>query len=187
MTPRSDALATPDAPAAASVRRLPAAALAALVIAAVCAATLLGAVFFETVVGVPPCPLCTQQRIPHMIALPVALLVAAAAWRRAPRALVVGGLVVLLVLPLVSGGIGAYHAGIEWGFWRGPGDCTGEIAPFGNAGSLLTQMQQTSVIRCDVVSWRFLGLSLAGWNVVISTALAGVALAGLVQTVRRGA
>ena len=156
-------------------------------IAAGSAAIVLGAQFFQHVVGVPPCPLCLEQRIPHYVAVPVALLVAVLARRAAPRAVLAVGFLLLAGALLTAAGIGAYHAGVEWGFWAGPSDCTGEIQAFGKAGSLLQQMQTTSVIRCDVVMFRFLGLSLAGWNVVMSTALAGVALWGLAKALRRPA
>jgi disulfide bond formation protein DsbB len=184
MTFRSDALA--PAPADTG-RRLPPAAVAALVVAVASTVVVLGASFFQHVVGIPPCPLCLEQRIPHYIAVPLALVVALVAWRRAPPPLTALGFAALALAMLTAAGIGAYHAGVEWGFWAGPTDCTGEIAPFGNAGSLLSQMQTTSVIRCDVVLFRFLGLSLAGWNAVMSTGLALVALWGLARTLRRPA
>lgn len=166
-------------------RGWPPAALAAVAIAVASTAILLGATFFQHVIGIPPCPLCLEQRIPHYVAVPLALMVAIAAWRRAPRAVVAVGFVALATALLTAAGSGAYHAGVEWGFWAGPSDCTGEIQAFGKAGSLLQQMQTTSVIRCDVVMWRMLGLSLAGWNVVISTGLAAVALWGLSKALRR--
>lgn len=184
MTFRSDALASPPA---GTGRRLPPAAVAALVVAVASTAIVLGASFFQHVVGIPPCPLCLQQRVPHYVAVPIALVVTLLAWRRAPRALTALGFAALIVALLTAAGIGAYHAGVEWGFWAGPSDCTGEIAPFGNAGGLLNQMQTTSVIRCDVVLFRFLGLSLAGWNVAMSAGLALVALWGLTRTLRRPA
>lgn len=184
MTFRSDAFASQEADTG---RRLPPAAVAALVVAVASTAILLGASFFQHVVGIPPCPLCLQQRIPHYVAVPLALVVALMAWRRAPRPLTAVGFAALILALLAAAAIGAYHAGVEWGFWAGPSDCTGEIAPFGNAGSLLSQMQTTSVIRCDVVLFRFLGLSLAGWNVVMSVGLALVAFWGLSRTLRRPA
>ncbi|NVO15009.1 MAG: disulfide bond formation protein B [Rhodoplanes sp.] len=184
MTFRSDAVASHEADTG---RSLPPAAVAALVVAVASTAVVLGASFFQHFVGIPPCPLCLQQRVPHYVAVPIALAVALMAWRRAPRALTALGFGALALALLTAAGIGAYHAGVEWGFWTGPSDCTGEIAPFGNAGSLLSQMQSTSVIRCDVVLFRFLGLSLAGWNVLMSTGLALVAFWGLARTLRRPA
>ncbi|MFL9823636.1 disulfide bond formation protein B [Rhodoplanes sp. SY1] len=189
MSAQTDAIVSSDAEraTATSTRRWPPAAIAALTIAAASTAVVLGAQVFQHVVGIPPCPLCLEQRIPHYAAVPVALIVAMAARRRAPRGLVAAGFVLLALAMLTAAGIGAYHAGVEWGFWPGPSDCSGEIKAFGTAGSLLQQMQTTSVIRCDVVLFRFLGLSLAGWNVVMSTALAGLAAWGFTRTLRRPA
>ena len=80
---------------------------------------------------------------------------------------------------MVGAGLGVYHSGVEWKWWPGPIDCTGDISNFGSAGSLLDQMQKTSVVRCDAAAWRFLGLSLAGYNVLISLALAALCALGL--------
>jgi disulfide bond formation protein DsbB len=153
-------------------------AAAALVIAAVGIAAILGAYFFQYVVKLAPCPLCLEQRIPYYVAIPLALAVALAARLRAPRLLVAAGLGLLLLAMLIGAGLGVYHAGVEWKFWPGPLDCSGPIAGFGSAGNLLQQMQTTSIVRCDEAAWRFLGLSLAGYNVLISLALAAVAACG---------
>lgn len=176
-----------DLSASATPRRLPPGGIAALVVLAGSVALLLGAVFFEHVLKIPPCPLCFEQRIPHYIAVPLALALVLAARFRVPRGLVALGLAVLTVALLVTAGIGGYHAGVEWGLWAGPTDCTGDIGDFGRAGNLLDSLQTTTVVRCDVVLWRFFGLSLAGWNAVLSTALALVAGVGFVATVRRSA
>ncbi len=93
----------------------------------------------------------------------------------------------LAVALLANAGLGAYHAGVEWGFWRGPTDCSGPIVDFGNGGSLLDTLNKVKVIRCDEVQWRFLGLSLAGYNVLISLALAGLAAWGAGRALRRAA
>jgi disulfide bond formation protein DsbB len=79
---------------------------------------------------------------------------------------------------LIGAGLAVYHSGVEWKIWAGPQDCSGEISNFGNAGSLLDKMEKTSIVRCDQAS-RFLGISLANCNVVISLALAAVAAWGI--------
>ncbi|HVY58034.1 MAG TPA: disulfide bond formation protein B [Xanthobacteraceae bacterium] len=160
-------------------------AAAALVIAAVGAAAILGAYFFQYVVGLAPCPLCLEQRIPYYMAIPLGVIVALAAWNRAPRGVVAAGLAILGIAMLIGAGLGVYHAGVEWKWWQGPLDCSGPIANFGSADNLLRQMQTTSVVRCDEAAWRFLGISLAGYNVLISLALAFVALWGIGRTLRR--
>jgi disulfide bond formation protein DsbB len=158
-----------------SATRLPPSALAALLVAAGGAATILGAYFFQYVLGYLPCPLCFEQRIPYYIAIPLALLVAIAAMKSAPRALVVSGLAIVALIMLGSAGLAAYHAGVEWKWWPGPADCSGPISGMGSAADLLRRMQSETVVRCDDAAWRFLGLSLAGYNVLISIALAMVA------------
>jgi disulfide bond formation protein DsbB len=80
---------------------------------------------------------------------------------------------------LCSAALGAYHAGVEWHFWAGPTDCSGPMTDFTAQGPLLDQLRSIRVVRCDEAAWRFLGISLAGYNVLISLALAAVAASGL--------
>jgi disulfide bond formation protein DsbB len=159
------------------------AAAAALIIAIVGAATIAGAWFFELVLKLRPCPLCLEQRVPYYIGIPLALVVVLAAWRKAPRALVIGGLIALAVLMLWGTYLAVFHAGVEWKLWAGPAECSG-AATFGPAGGLLNRLQDVVVVRCDEAAWRFLGLSLASYNAVISVALAAVALLGAMATAK---
>ena len=165
-------------------RRAPAL-TAALVVAVVGAAAIAGAWFFQLVIGLLPCHLCLEQRIPYYVGIPLALVVALAAWRKAPRALLIGGLVVLALVMLWGAYLGVYHAGVEWKLWTGPTDCTG--AADLNAGSDLMKRLQGGINlqRCDEAAWRFLGISLAGYNALIAAALALVALCGARESVRR--
>ncbi|MET0222064.1 MAG: disulfide bond formation protein B [Tardiphaga sp.] len=158
--------------------------MAALVVAVIAAATLAGAWFFQLVLDIKPCPLCLEQRYAYYLAIPLAVLVAIAAARDAPRGVVVAGLVLLALAALGNAVLGGYHAGVEWKFWQGPTDCSGPIVDFGRAGSLLQQLDTVKVIRCDEVQFRFLGLSLAGYNVLISLLMAAVAAWGAVRTTR---
>ena len=89
------------------------AAVAALAIAAVAAATLAGAWFFQLVLDIRPCPLCLEQRYAYYLALPLALVVAFAASRGAPRQLVLAGFAVLLLAALANAWLGGYHAGVD--------------------------------------------------------------------------
>ena len=154
---------------------------AALAIAGVAAATLAGAWFFQLVLDIRPCPLCLEQRYAYYLAIPLGALVALAAARDAPRGVLVAGLVLLAALALGNAVLGTYHAGVEWGFWQGPTDCTGPIGNLGSAGDLLARLDTEKVIRCDEVQWRFLGLSLAGYNVLISLLMAAIAAWGMVR------
>src|ERR1700735_2816732 len=127
------------------------AALAVLVIAA---ATIAGAWYFQLVLGLQPCPMCLEQRYAYYLAIPLAALVALAAGLRAPRGLLMCGLVILALAALGNAVFGAYHAGVEWKFWPGPTDCTGPVGNLGSAGSLLD--------RLDSVHGVILGESPAG-------------------------
>jgi disulfide bond formation protein DsbB len=154
------------------------AANAALIVAAGGVAAIAGAYFFQYVLGLAPCPLCLEQRIPYYVAIPLALLVTRLAMGSTSPNIVVGGLALLAVVMLVGAALGVYHSGVEWKFWPGPQDCTGDISSFGGAGGLLDKMQKTSIVGCDQAS-RFLGVSLANCNVVVSLALAAVAVWGI--------
>ena len=156
----------------------------AVAIAAIAAATLVGAWFFQLVLEILPCPLCLEQRYAYYLALPLGAVVALAAARGAPRWLLLAGLVILGLAALANAGLGAYHAGVEWGFWPGPTDCTGPLVDFGKAGSLLDQLDKVKVIRCDEVQWRFLGISLAGYNVLISLLMAAIAGWGVAKAAK---
>ena len=157
---------------------------AALVVAIVGAAAIGGAWFFEFVLHYQPCPLCLEQRAPYYIGIPLALIVAIAAWRGAPRALVIAGLIALAGLMAWDAYIAMYHAGVEWKLWAGPPDCSG-AATLGPAGGLMDRLKDIVVVRCDEAAWRFLGISLAGYNAIIASALAVVALWGAWATAKR--
>ena len=159
--------------------------VAALAVGLIALATLAGAWFFQLVLDIRPCPLCLEQRYAYYLAIPLAVLVAIAAARDVPRGRVVTGLVVLALAALANAVLGGYHAGVEWTFWQGPTDCSGPVVDLGKAGSLLERLDTVKVIRCDEVQWRFLGLSLAGYNVLISLAMAAIALWGAGKTARR--
>jgi disulfide bond formation protein DsbB len=143
----------------------------ALAVALGAAATVGGALIFEHAFGYVPCKLCLIQRNPYYIAIPLGLAAALL-----PPRWVRAGLWLLALVFVVSAGLGAYHSGVEWGFFAGPSDCGGGSgAGAGNVGDFLNQLQSTRVVSCTEAAWRFLGLSLAGWNVLISLALSAFA------------
>jgi disulfide bond formation protein DsbB len=160
------------------VRAEPAAA-AALAVFALSLATLCGAWFFEYAVGLSPCPLCLEERIPYHVVIPLSLLMAIAAVVRAPPKLLMVGFLAILVAVLCNAVMGTYHAGVEWHLWAGPADCSGPLNDLNAGGSLLDQLHSVKIVRCDEAAWRFLGISLAGYNVLISLALAAIAGFGL--------
>jgi disulfide bond formation protein DsbB len=146
---------------------------AALVVFSVALGTILGAWIFE-VLGYAPCELCLWQRWPYYAGIPIALLVALAAPERPELAR--AGLGLLAVLWLGSMVFGVYHAGVEWKWWLGPSTCGSQAGFSGGIPDL-----GAPVILCDTAAIRILGLSLAGWNALISLGLALVAIAGLAR------
>lgn len=135
-----------------------------------------GAWSFQIFADLVPCPLCLQQRWPYYLGLPTTALALVLLMTKpsnaAPRALF--GLVALLFI--AGAGLALYHSGVEWHWWPGPGGCaTGAGAPT-SAGNLLQQMTRTKVVACDEAAWRLLGLSLAGYNFLISAGLAALAV-----------
>ncbi|MFG1295766.1 disulfide bond formation protein B [Xanthobacter variabilis] len=145
---------------------------AALLVALGSGAALAAAWFFQLVVGLAPCPLCLDQRIPYYMALPlglVTLAVLAAGKLRTGRVL----LALLAVMMLGNFALAVFHAGVEWRFWAGPTSCTG--APVMVTGDILSAIKGANVPRCDEAAWRLFGLSMAGWNAIVTAALALIA------------
>ncbi len=133
-------------------------------------ALLLGAYGFQHIGGLLPCKMCLWQRWPHAAAVIIGILALLArrnlAWLGALAA-------------ATTGGIGLYHAGVEWGFWPGPSSCSGGGLDMGgmSGGDLLSTEGPVSMVMCDEVVWSLMGLSMAGWNAVISFALAALWIA----------
>src|SRR5262249_48247223 len=148
---------------------------AAVVVAGVGAATILGAWFFQFGLGLKPCPLCLEQRYAYYFAIPLAVMVALGDQVLASRQGLLAALIAIAPRLLYNSGLGVYQAGIEWKWWPGPQECSGSLDNLGGPGGLLKQLQSISLVRCDDAAWRFLGLSLAGYNVLISLGLAFVA------------
>jgi disulfide bond formation protein DsbB len=150
--------------------------VAALLVLAGAAATIAGALLFEHGLGYVPCKLCLTERQPYYLAMPLAALafLASGSPGRLPRlVLALAGLVLV-----VGAGLGVYHAGAEWGFWAGPSDCGGGSGPAAaGVQDFMRQLERTRVVACTEAAWRFLGLSLAGWNALIASGLAALALA----------
>jgi disulfide bond formation protein DsbB len=152
---------------------------AATAIFALSLATLLGAWYFQYVLGYLPCHLCLEQRIPYYVIIPMSLAIAVAVRLRAPRVAVAFGMAALGIAALCGAALGIYHAGVEWGLWAGPSDCTGTMWDLKSGGSLYDQLDSIRVVPCDKAAWRFLGISLAGYNALISLVMAGLAGFGL--------
>jgi disulfide bond formation protein DsbB len=131
-------------------------------------ALMLGALGFQYIGGIAPCEMCHWQRWPLIGAAVVGIAGGAfATSQRAERKHIVLLAVATLILVGISGLIGAYQAGVEWGFLPGPAACTGPAVLL--TGSLDLNH---AVVRCDIAAWRLFGISLAGYNAIISLATA---------------
>jgi disulfide bond formation protein DsbB len=97
----------------------------------------------------------------------------------------IAGFAVIAAVMLWNAGLSAYHAGVEWKFWPGPADCSGPINSLGSASNMLKQLQDIRIVRCDEAAWRFLGISLAGYDVLVSLFLAAVAVWGAQASLAR--
>lgn len=157
-----------------------------LLVLLVALAVILTALGFEHLGGYLPCPLCLQQRYSYYAAIPTLLL--ALALLSVGRTGVASALFALVALAFIANAaLGIYHAGAEWKFWPGPETCGGSQPLSQGAGGLFKDLANTRVIRCDEASWRFLGLSFAGWNVIASILLAvGASYAGVKARGRQG-
>jgi disulfide bond formation protein DsbB len=150
---------------------------ATLVVFLVALAAIAGAWAFQFA-GYQPCDLCLEERYAYYAGVPLALVLVFLAARGGPRPVLAAGLTLLALIFAASAVFGAYHAGVEWGFWPGPSACTGAIKPAPTMGDFLKDLNTVKVVRCDAVAIRILGLSLAVWNAVVSLVLALVAALG---------
>jgi len=142
-------------------------------------ATIAGFFFFEYVLRLPPCPLCLEQRIPYYFSVPLAALLWLGVRFGASRKVLMLGFAVITAAMLWDAGLAAYHAGVEWKFWPGPTDCSGPINPLGGTGDLMKSLQSIRVVRCDEAAWRLFGISLPGYNVLVSLVMAAAAAWGV--------
>jgi disulfide bond formation protein DsbB len=119
--------------------------------------------------GLPPCEMCWWQRYPHIAAIALAAL----GWATKRDALIALAAIAILV----SGAIGAFHAGVEYHWWEGVTACTANAAA---GGDPLASIMAAPIVRCDVAPWTLAGISLAGFNFLISVA-AGLAILFLIR------
>jgi disulfide bond formation protein DsbB len=124
---------------------------------------LAGAYLSQYGFGLFPCEMCWWQRYPHFAAVGLALVSTFAAPKRVWIALAALAI-------FVSGLIGGFHAGVEYGWWEGLTACTSNIGEAG--GDPLEAIMNAPLVRCDVAAWTLAGISLAGFNFLISTATA---------------
>ena len=121
-----------------------------------------GALVFQAL-GYAPCKLCYYQRYPHWAAIAIGAVALVTGWRALPW---LGALAAA-----TTAGVGVYHAGVEQKWWEGPSTCTTS----GSLGQMtLDDIMNAPLIRCDEIAWQFLGISMAGWNAVISAVLVAI-------------
>lgn len=134
-------------------------------------AALAGALISQFGFGLHPCKLCLYQRVPYgvVIALITGLLFYKDIARPRFAFAVIGAI-------FAAGAVIAfYHAGVEYKWWEGTGGCTGSGTP-DSIDALRAMIQEAAMVRCDEPAFMFLGLSMAGWNVLYSLGLAALAL-----------
>jgi len=146
---------------------------ARIVALAVPAGLLAGAYISQYGFGLYPCEMCWWQRYAHFAALPFALLAFALPRARWPVALAVLGIA-------ASALIGAYHAGVEYHWWEGLTACTSTADL--STGNALDAILNAPMIRCDQAQWTLFGISLAGYNLLLSGAGALLAAALLARS-----
>ena len=156
--------------------------LAGLLIA-IAAATALGLAFLgQYRFDLHPCVLCLWQRWPHGAAVVLGL----AAWAlRGRPAVSMSMLGLTVVAELTTGGIGAFHVGVEQGWWQGTAGC-GAVAAADDLASLRALVMAQPVVRCDDVAFALFGVSMAGWNVALAVALAGLGAAAIARDAIHG-
>jgi len=135
------------------------------------AAAILAAAWTFQELGFKPCELCFMERYAYYAGAPIAALTAWLASRSAhglARAL----FVLLALIFLANAGLAFYHVGVEQRWWQGPAACTGSLTAPVNVNDLAKAINAEPVVRCDEPALRILGLSLAGWDVVASAAIA---------------
>lgn len=134
-------------------------------------ALLLGAFAFQHIGGLPPCKMCIWQRYPHVIAV----VFGAMALSIQNRVFIIAG----AFAALASGLIGLFHIGVEQGWWDGPTTCSS--GPVGGVSpqELLDQILTAPLVRCDEIAWDLFGISMAGWNAIVSFSLVALWLLAL--------
>lgn len=131
-------------------------------------ATIAGAWGSQLFGGLVPCELCLEQRIPYYWGLPLLALVLIL-WHRLPRAVWYVGIALVLLTFVWSTYLAGYHAGVEYGFWPGPTACTGTGVDV--SFSDLTNINAARIVPCDKIQFSLFGVTLAGANTLISTAI----------------
>lgn len=126
-------------------------------------------------VGLNPCKLCWYQRIPYGITIVLGLTAAALAERYSRAAAFIS---LLCAVAFASGAtVAAFHVGVEQGWWTGSTACVGVGRGIARTADELRALLETApIVRCNEVQWSLFGVSMAGYNVMVSIALTAFAL-----------
>jgi disulfide bond formation protein DsbB len=151
---------------------------------------ILGATFaLQYLAALEPCPLCVYQRYPYAVTLGLSA-VALALTGRTPLAGPYFGpaLTALCGIAFTAGaGIAAYHVGVEQGWFQASKACTSPAFGSADIEDMMAQLKATPVARCDQVAWSLFGVSLAGYNLIASAALAGLSFTAAARQLVGGA
>lgn len=140
-----------------------------------------GALWFQYGMGLAPCEMCHWQRWPHIVAI-VAGLAALASHARPRLALVF--LLTAITALIVTAALGVFHAGVEYRWWEGPQACAGTIPRGLSPEQLKKYLFGQRMVRCDETVWSMWGISMAGWNALLSATLAFVLASGVAGLVK---
>jgi disulfide bond formation protein DsbB len=154
---------------------------AAALILLASAATVGGAFAFQYLGGYAPCILCWWQRYAHFTVIAFAAL----ALLPVPAALRAVLLLGAAAAALTGTGIAVFHVGVEQHWWQGTAECGSTLGPAGSIEEMRKMLLAQPVVRCDEVVWSLFGISMAGYNALISLGLAAFGLAALRQDLRR--
>jgi disulfide bond formation protein DsbB len=154
------------------------------VIAGASAAMLAAANTFEHVFGYVPCQLCLYQRLPWWVALGLGCLAALVIKTRPTLALLIS--ITALIAIAVGAGIAGYHAGVEYQFWAGPSGCSGTASLSGDLSAALSNVSDGPTgPSCDEAPWTLFGISMAGYNFLISLGLAALGALAIRAAMRK--
>ena len=119
---------------------------------------------FQYIGHMPPCKMCYWQRYPHLLVVAIVILFF---FVQIESLKLLG-----LAATITSSAIGAYHAGVEKNWWKGPQSCTSGSLDGLSTDELIQQIMTAPLVRCDDIPWQLFGISMAGWNMIISLTLA---------------
>ena len=130
------------------------------------AALILASAFGFQLAGYPPCDMCWWQRYPYMVAMGITLI--SLVVKQIPQKYV---LLLLALVFAVDAGIAMFHVGVEQRWWEGISTCSSFVGVTDNVNDALDAIMNAPLIRCDEIAWSLFGISMAGYNFLLATAL----------------